>query len=155
MLTSAPQGAVERHRRYWTTTVRMCEDFYCAILIDQMRFANEISVYLPCMKHAEDSPVLWPTMNVPFSEMEMCIHVINALPMNLAAVYWASKGIHFPVSLKALNEDLWLVEAQVNHTTKAMDELRKNAGLPPKNHGSKGICTTKMANGDRIPRKQS
>ncbi len=90
------------------------------------------------MKHGKKSSVLWPTMNVPFLEIEMCIHVINALPMNLDVAYWSSKGVHFPVSLKALGEDLRLVEAQVSRTTKAMDELRKNAGLPPKNHGSKG-----------------
>ena len=58
MLTIAPQDAAERHRRYWKMTIQMCEDFNNVILIDRMRWANEISIYLPCMKHVKDSPVL-------------------------------------------------------------------------------------------------
>ena len=87
MLKVSTQDAAERHRRYWTTTVKMSEECESLILIERMKWANEIVKYLPCMKHVESSPAAWPTMNVPFSEIELCIHVIAALPMNLAVVY--------------------------------------------------------------------
>ena len=54
----------------------------------------------------EDSPVKMPRMDVPFSEMEMCTHVIAALPTDLSVAYWAAKGMHFPINLKKLHEDL-------------------------------------------------
>ena len=102
-----------------------------------MRWANEIIKYLPCMKHVEDSPVGWLMMKVPFLEIKMYIHMIIALPMNLVIVYWANKGVRFPLSLKIRVDNLKLVEAHVNHTMRAMDELRKNARLSPKT-GSTG-----------------
>ena len=104
------------------------------------------------MKHVENSPALWLPMNVPFSEIEMCIHVIAALPLNLAIAYWASKGQHFPVCLKTLGDDLKLVEAQVNRSQQTMDELRKHAGLPPRKD-SKGNRGSMKDDGERIPRK--
>ena len=62
---------------------------------------------------------------------------------------WADKGQHFPVHLKTL-DDLKLVEAQVNHTQKMMEDPRKHAGLLPKN--TKGN-REKMKSNERIPKK--
>ena len=92
-------------------------------------------------------------MNVPFSEIELCILVIAALPMNLATAYWASKGQHFPVCLKTLGDDLKLVETGVNCTQRMMDDLRKLAGIPPRNGANKGNRASPKEDGGRIPKK--
>ncbi len=84
----------------------MSDKINCYIFIERMKWANKVIKYLPCMKHVESSPDLWPTMNEPFSEIEIFIHVIAALPMNLDIAYWAAKGQHFPVCLKTLGNDL-------------------------------------------------
>ncbi len=52
-----------------------------------MKWVNEIVKYLLCMKYVEDSLVGWSTMNIPFSEIETCICVIAALPLNLVIAY--------------------------------------------------------------------
>ncbi len=66
------------------TTVRMSNDFNFNILIKRMKWGSEVIKYLSCMKHVESSLDLWPTMNVSFSEIVMCIHVIAILQMNIA-----------------------------------------------------------------------
>ncbi len=98
----------------------MSDKINCYILIERMKWANEVIKYLPCMKHVENSPSGWPIMNTPFSEIELCIHIINALPLDLAVAYWVSKGQHFPTCVKTLGDDLKLVEAQVKQTAKTM-----------------------------------
>ena len=152
-LTVTVQDAAERHRRYWTTTVKISEEFASSVLIERMKWANKIVKYLPCMKHVESSPAQWPTMNLLFLEIEMCIHVIATLPMNLAVAYWTSKGQHFPVCLKTLGDDLKLVEAQVNRSQRMMDDVRKHAGLPPRNGANKGNRASTKDDGGRIPKK--
>ena len=112
LLQVAPQDAAERHRRYISTTVRKHESVSCPQLISRLMQLNEMTSYLPCMKQMEDSPPEMPKMNVPFSELEMCTHVIAALPVDLSVAYWAAKGMHFPINLKKLQEDLKRVEAQ-------------------------------------------
>jgi hypothetical protein len=62
-------------------------------------------------------------MDVPFSEMEMCTHVIAALPVDLSVAYWAAKGMHFPISLKSLQEDLKQVEAQHKQSALAIEAI--------------------------------
>ena len=95
-----PQDCAERHRRYISTTVRKHESVTCPQLISRLVMMNEMTSYLPCMKQIEDSPDEMPKMDVPFSEMEMCTHVIAALLSDLSVVYWAAKGMHFPINLR-------------------------------------------------------
>ncbi len=78
--------------------IKMSEDFVASILIKRMQWTNKIIKCILCMKPVEDNPVGWPTMRV-FSEIKMCIHVIAALPLDLANAYLAIKGCHFPMVL--------------------------------------------------------
>ena len=131
----------------------MSDEFETPVLIERIIWANEVIKYLPCMKHKEGSPAGWQTMNVPFSEIELCIHVIAALPINLATAYWSVKDQHFPVCLRTLGDDLKLVEAQVNRNQRALDDLRKHAGIPPRNGANKGNRIFPKEDGGRIPKK--
>ena len=84
MLTVMTQDAAERHRRYWTTTVWVSDKINCYILIKRMKWANKVIKYLPCMKYVKNTPSGgWPIMNVPFSKIELCIHIIATLPLDL------------------------------------------------------------------------
>ena len=74
------QDCVERPRRYISTTVHKHESVTYPQLISRLVMMNEMTSYLPCMKHMEDSPTEMPRIDRPFSEMEMCTHVIAALP---------------------------------------------------------------------------
>ena len=151
MLEVVPQDAAERHHRYWQTTVKKAEEVSCRALIEHMRWANDATKYLPCMKHMENAPAALPKMNVPFSEMEMCRNVIAALLTEISSAYWASKGQHFPICLKALGDNLKLVEAQEKRREKNMNELRAQAGLPLK--GAAGRKKKKPDPDARIPKK--
>ena len=55
--------------------------------------------------------------------------------------------------LRTLGDDLKLVEAQVNRNQRALDDLRKHAGLPPMNGANKGNRTFAKEEGGRIPKK--
>ena len=90
-------------------------------------------------------------MNIPFSELEMCTNLIATLPMKMSTAYYASKGQHFPTSLKKLEEDLILVEAQVQRQDKLINELRSKAGLPVS--GSDGKKKSSMKATEPIPKK--
>ena len=154
LLEVAPQDAAERHRRYISTTIRKNELVTCPQLISRMVMLNEMTSYLPCMKHMEGSPAEMPRMDVPFSELEMCTHVLAALPVDLTVAYWAAKGMHFPTSLKALQEDLKRVEAQHKRSALAIEAIRIKAGIPKKSDQSQGKSSLKMSGPeDRIPKK--
>ena len=87
LLQVVPQDCAERHRRYISTTVRKHESVTLPQLISRLVMMNEMTSYLPCMKQMEDSPTEMPMMDVPFSEMEMCTHVMGALPTDLSVAY--------------------------------------------------------------------
>ena len=44
---------------------------------------------LPCLKDLEDSPVELTRADVPFSDMELCYIILNAIPYWLNCMYWA------------------------------------------------------------------
>ena len=54
-------------------------------------------------------------MNTKFSKLEMCTNLIITLPLKMSMGYYASKGQHFPMSWKKVEEDLILIKAQVQH----------------------------------------
>jgi hypothetical protein len=149
-LLVATQDAAERMKRYMTTIVRKAEEVKIVQFFSCMHALNEMIEYLPCLKHEEDSPADLPIMNVPFTELDMCTNILSALPVKITVAYYASKGQHFPTSMKKLEEDLSLVEAQVQRQDKMMQDLRSKAGI---SKGSDGKKTLKMKEGDPIPKK--
>ena len=147
------QDAAERHRRYWTTTIKMADEIDAEAFIERVIWANDVTSYLPCLKNKVGSPALWPVMNVPFSEIGLCTHVIHALPTSLSVAYWANKGTHFPVCLKTLAEDLKYIEVQVNRNKRALEDLSRHVENVPKNGVNKGNRTYPKEDGARIPKK--
>ena len=49
-------------------------------------------------------------MNVSFSELDLCMHVRNAMPGSITVAYWASKGRSCPIDVEKLKGGLTLVE---------------------------------------------
>ena len=154
MLQVSSQDAAERHRRYWTMTVKMPDSITAEEFIDRVIWANDAIPYLPCLKNQADSPTEWPTMNEPFSDIELCMNVLNTLPSALHAAYWASKGTHFPVNLQKLMEDLKYLEIQVDRNKKGLEDLRRQLGNPvPRSGANKGNQNPQTGSGMRIPKK--
>ena len=152
MLLVCTQDAAERIKRYMTTTVRLADVVKIVQQVSRLESMNQMIKYLPCLKHMEGSPADMPTMNKPFSELEMCTNLIATLPMKMSTAYYASNGQYFPVSMKKLEEDLILVEAQVQRQDKIMRELRAQAGLPVSG-GLDGKKKTSMKATKPIPKK--
>lgn len=153
MLLVCTQDAAEKMKRYMTTTVRLADVVKIVQQVSRLEAMNLMIPYLPCLKHMEGSPAGLPTMNTSFSELEMCTNLISTLPMKMSTAYYASKGQHFPTSMKKLEEDLILVEAQVQRQDKMINELRSKAGLPVSKRDSDGNKKATMKPSDPIPKK--
>jgi len=156
VLLVATQDAAERMKRYLQTTVKLGDTVRIVQLFSRMKDLNDMMKYLPCLKHIEGLPANLPTMNVPFSELDMCTNIIGALPVPMSTAYYASKGQHFPVCMKKLEEDLILIEASVQRQHKMMNDLRARAGLPTSGLRSEGKeKPNKIKSGsDPIPKKE-
>ena len=63
--------------------------------------------------------------NVMFSELDVCTHVLNAMPMAITVAYWAIKGRTIPTDAEKLKEDLTLVENQVSRQEKLLADVRQ------------------------------
>ena len=153
MLLVCTQDAAERTKRYMSTTIKLQDPVTIVQHVSRLTSMNQMIKYLPCLKHVEGSPTDMPTMNKPFSELEMCTILITTLPLRMSTAYYASKGQHFPQDMKKLEEDLILVEAQVQRQDKIMRELRSQAGLPVSG-GSDGKKKSTMKSTEPIPKKQ-
>ena len=155
MLPVSSQDAAERHKRYWGYTVKMADSITVEEFIDRVIEANDALPYLPSLKQRVDSPDDWPTME-PFSTMELCMIVINALPGPLQMAYWARQGEHFPTDLTELKNNLKYLEIQVSRNKKSLDDLRRTLG-PGTGQGNasnkKGNNPSGKGDGGRIPKK--
>ncbi len=57
---------------------------------------NNYLKYLPCLKDLEGSPPELTHADVPFTGMELCYIIINAIQYPLNSAYWAKqKANHF------------------------------------------------------------
>ena len=97
--------------------------------VSQLDAMNQMIPYLPCLKHMESLPTDLSTMNTKFSELEMYTNHITSLSLKMITAYYTSKGQYFPTSWKKLEGDLILIEAQVQHQGKMIQELCSKAGL--------------------------
>ena len=76
--------------------------------------------------------------NMMFSELELCTHVLNAMPMAITMACWAIKGRPIPVDIEKLKEELTLVDNQVSRQEKLLANVRTKLAndIPCKNqHG--------------------
>ena len=151
VLSVSTQDAAERHKRYLSTTVKKADNVTIVQLFARLILLNEMTKYLPCLKHVEGSPADLPRMNVPFTELEMCTNVIASLPLSIATGYYAQKGMHFPTKLTQLKEDLIRVAASVQRHDKMIADIRAKAGIPTKGSGQE---KAKMSGPNKpIPKK--
>ena len=151
VLSVSTQDAAERHKRYLSTTVKKADNVTIVQLFARLIILNEMTKYLPCLKHVEGSPADLPKMNVPVTELEMCTNVIASLPLSIATGYYAQKGMHFPTKLTQLKEDLIRVAASVQRHDKMIADIRAKAGIPTKGSGQE---KAKMSGPNKpIPKK--
>ena len=63
-------------------------------------------------------------MDKPFTELELCNIVLQAIPYPFACAYWANKWAgHFPVNLRVMTEDLALLEPEFKRTQGVVEKL--------------------------------
>ena len=156
ILPVCSQDAAEKHKRYWSWTVKMPDCITVEEFIDRVIQANNALPYLPCMKQQEKSPKDWIQANVKFSMMELCQIVLNALPPPLQLAYWARQGEHFPTDLAEMKASLKYLEVQVAKNKKSLEDLRKSLGNGTgqgNNANNKGNNTSNKGGGTRIPKK--
>ena len=122
LLTVVSEDTAESHHRYMPTILRKAKAMVCKQFIMRVMQMNTYTAYLPCLKQVKGSPDEMEFQNVPFSELNMCIHILSAMPQLIAGAYWSIKGRSFPTDVEKLKDDLMLIEAQQNRT----DSMLKN-----------------------------
>ena len=156
ILPVCSQDAAEKHKRYWSWTVKMPDCITVEEFIDRVIQANDALPYLPCLKQREKSPKDWIQSNLKFSMMELCQIVLNALPPPLQLAYWARQGEHFPTDLGEMKASLKYLEVQVAKNKKSLEDLRRSLGNGTgqgNGANNKGNNTSNKGGGTRIPKK--
>ena len=87
LLTVVAEDAAESHRRYMSTLLRKANAVTCKQFIMHIMQMNTYTVYLPCLKQVEGSPSEMEFQNNPFSELDMCMHILSAMPQIIAGAY--------------------------------------------------------------------
>ena len=116
-----PQDGAERLKRYLTCQVKKASRVAVVPFIDRMLKLNSYIEDLPCLKDEEGAPDIMPRAQDPFNDMELCTHILTALPSGFSVAYWARKGKHFPVDVEKLKDDLELIEPEFQQKQKMMD----------------------------------
>ena len=137
LLTVVTVDAAECLRRYMMNGLRKALKVTCKQFIVRFVLMNSYLPHLPCLKQQPESPTQMEATNVMFSELDMCTHVLNAMPMAITVAYWAIKGRTIPFEIEKLKEDLTLVENQVSRQEKLLADVRLKAegvrSIPRKN----------------------
>jgi hypothetical protein len=129
ILSVSTQDSVERHKHCISTTIKKADIVTIVQLLSHLTVLNEMTRYLPCLKHVENSPSDLKKMNVPFTELEMCTNVIASRPLSISMEYYAHKGVHFPMKLNMLEEDFIPVTASVQRHDKIIADICAKAGF--------------------------
>ena len=118
----------------------MCRQF--AMRVTQI---NTYTAYLPCLKQVKGSPDEMEYENVPFSELNMCTHILSAMPQIIAGAYCSIKGRSFPTDIEKLKNDLMLIEAQQTRTDTMLKNVRggSTSGGTQKSVHGKGNSSAK------------
>ena len=128
-------NAAERHRQYmlsqivWPATKVGIGPF-----VDRVIEINTYNKYLPSLKDEEGAPEALVRGNVPFTELELCTIILQALPFGFASAFWSQKGTkHFPVCVKTLKEDLELMEPHYRVTANLVAQVKSSQKGQSKN----------------------
>ena len=132
ILSVSTQDSVERHKHCISTTIKKADIVTIVQLLSHLTVLNEMTRYLPCLKHIENLPSDLKKMNVPFTKLKMCTNVIASLPLLISTWYYAQKGMHFPTKLNTLKEDLICITLSVQRHDKMIADIRAKAGIPKK-----------------------
>ena len=102
----------KHHRNYLQVQVQMS---ICGILVKQfvgqMIELNGNTSLMPCQKDMEGSPDQLKHTAKLFTDMQMCMNILRAIPYALATAYWANKGMyHFLDYVKTMADNLALIE---------------------------------------------
>ena len=134
-------NAAERHRQYllsqivWPATKVGIGPF-----VDRVVELNSYNKFLPSLKDEEGSPTELVRGNVPFTELELCSIILQALPFGFASAFWSQKGTkHFPVCVKTLKTDLEVMEPHYRVTANLVAQVKssqKGHSKPPKDKES-------------------
>ena len=139
-----PQDSAERMQRYMATNIAMNTDIISVRQgIGRFQEMNKLLSYMPCLRHKKDSPAALKAIK-EYSALEMCTHILAAIPLKLNTAYHAGNQDSFAVDVGVLV--LRLEAANLNlKQTKTM--LR---GYVDSELGKRGNSKT---TGERIPRK--
>ena len=153
LLLCCPRDSAERMRRYVSSQIKMpqrSEVQFEPWALRILDICNYIPL-LPCLKDEEGSPDDLPRANTKITSIDLCTHILAAIPFSFSSMYWASKGEHFPVDVQKLITDLKLLEPEWRQKCTLNEKIR-NAGGQLK---AKSKESGTMKPGDKIPKKQN
>ena len=104
----APFDAAERLRRYMTTNMVLNTEKGITIKMGVARVVemNEALPYLPCLKHKEGAPAAMSSMNIKYTDIELCTIVLNAVNLTVSTAYYAAVQNEFPTDITRLTAQL-------------------------------------------------
>ena len=152
LLQCCPRDSAERVRRYVSSQIKMPqrpEVHFEPWALRIQDICNYIPL-LPCLKDEEGSPDDLPRANMKITTIDLCTHILAAIPFSFSSMYWASKGEHFPIDVTKLITDLKMLEPEWRQKCTLNEKVRNAGGqLKAKMKESGG-----MKPGDKIPKKQ-
>ena len=127
----APFDAAERLRRYMTTNMVLNTKKGITIEMGVAHVVemNKALPYLPCLKHKEGAPAAMAALNVKYTEIELCIIVLNAVNLTVSTAYYASVQNEFPTDITRLTSQLTRVCDQNKEHKRLLNDLASRMGL--------------------------
>ena len=156
MRTLVGYEAAEIERRFMTTNLLLNLDKGINVQQGICRFKqmNKKLKYLPCMKHKEGSPDALVAYNKPFSDMELCQHILFALPKRICLEYHVTTSNEFPIDVRVLQEHLVRVCARQKEQKKQLKDFATKLGLSQNSPGNPNKKVRMALEADTIPKKE-
>ena len=152
---SFPPDSAERIERYLSSQIKMPTrkeiEFkaYAKRLVEICDYMPDV----PAMKDIEGSPPDLPRANVKPPDLKICQYILNAIPHSWSNMYWSRKGEHFPTDVEKLVADLALIEPEFRAEQARYNKDRNRDGSGKAKARNGGDRSSKMKEGDRIPKK--
>ena len=150
-----PEDSAERVERYLSTQIKMPtrKELNFKAYIKRIQEICSYLPWLPCMKDMKGSPAELTRMNVIPSDLKLCQYILEAMPSKWTNMYWSRKGHHFPMDVDVLVSDLALIEPEFRAAQAAINKTRQNEKGGQAKSDTAGRSSSKMKDGDRIPKK--
>ena len=130
----APHNLAERLCYYMTTNMilKTDKDITIKMSVGRVIKLNNALALLPCLKHKEGAPTVMSAMNVKYTEIKICIIVLNAVNLNMLTAFYAAVQNEFPTDITKLTLQLTRVCNQNKEHKRLLSDLASRRELKSK-----------------------